>query len=101
MRFSPLRKQTHAQSPNKVGKPYNNNFKEEPAISRNLHKIPSSHTSPLRDFSNEKVQRTVITSSTVNFLDDTYTRMKKSADRIAAVLGIERPRLDRDLNLGD
>jgi hypothetical protein len=37
------------------------------------------------------------TSSTVNFLDDTYSRMKKSADRIAAVLGIERPKLDRDL----
>jgi len=27
--------------------------------------------------------------------------MKKSADRIAAVLGIERPRLDRDINFGE
>lgn len=33
----------------------------------------------------------------MNFLDDTYSRMKKSADRIAAVLGIERPKLDRDV----
>ena len=37
----------------------------------------------------------------MNFLDDTYSRMKKSADRIAAVLGIERPRLDKDLNVGE
>jgi len=55
----------------------------------------------LREISDKKVQRTAITSSTVNFLDDTYSRMKKSADRIAAVLGIERPRLDGEFNLGD
>lgn len=43
------------------------------------------------------MDRSKNTSSTVNFLDDTYSRMKKSADRIAAVLGIERPKLDRDV----
>lgn len=37
------------------------------------------------------------TTSTINFLDDTYARMKKSADRIAAVLGIDRPKLDNDI----
>jgi hypothetical protein len=26
--------------------------------------------------------------------------MKKSADRIAAVLGLERPKLDRDISVG-
>ena len=67
-------------------------------MSRNPQRIPSNQTSPLREFSNDRAQK-MTTTSTVNFLDDTYSRMKKSADRIAAVLGIERPRLDRDMNI--
>jgi hypothetical protein len=32
-------------------------------------------------------------------MDETYERMRKSASRIAAVLGIERPIVERDFGL--
>lgn len=34
-------------------------------------------------------------------MDETYERMRKSASRIAAVLGIERPIVERDFGLSN
>ena len=70
-------------------------YTEEPAIGRQPN-VTRVNMSPLRDFSQDHPQK-MATTSTINFLDDTYARMKKSADRIAAVLGIDRPKLDNDL----
>ena len=37
----------------------------------------------------------VVVAPVPNFIDESYNRMKKSCDRIAQVLGLERPSFDR------
>ena len=53
-----------------------------------------SHHSPMRQQSPAHHHHHHV-APVPNFIDDSYNRMKKSCDRIAQVLGLERPSFDR------